>query len=115
MRKRGFTLVEQMITVAIIGISSAILAGTARYSLLTGFGELQRERALLLLEYHAGCASTGSPVDDATVQRLVEFLPDTRVTATSTGDLTTVTVQWRPPLGLSQQHSLTVFTSGDSP
>ncbi len=115
MRARGATLVELMITVAIIGIGSAIITGAARQALLAGFGELQRERALVLLEYHAGCVASGRPIDDAVVQRLVESLPDTRVTTRRADELTTITVQWRPPLGLTQQRSLTVFDAGGEP
>jgi len=114
MRNRGTTLVELMITVAIIGISSSIIVGAAHQARMAGFAELQRERALLLLEYHAGCASSGQPVSADVTQRLVESLPDAEVSSASAEGLTTVTVRWRPPLGLTQERSLTVFAAAGS-
>ena len=114
MHKRGTTLIELMITVAIIGISSGILIGAAHQARMAGFAEVQRERALLLLEYHAGCASSGQPASAEVTQRLVESLPDARVRSESADGLTTFTVQWRPPLGLTQERSLTVFTTAGS-
>ncbi len=112
---RGTTLVELMITVAIIGISSGLIIGAARHARMLGFGELQRERALLLLEYHAVHVSQGHGVDEAVVERLTESLPDASVSTRSTSDLTTLTVRWRPPLGLEQERSLTVFTREAGP
>jgi prepilin-type N-terminal cleavage/methylation domain-containing protein len=110
MSTRGYTLAELMITVAIVGISSGIVAGSARQARLAALGELQRERALLLLEYHAGCAEHGRAPDPAVLARLRESLPDAAVATRREGDLTTLTVGWRPPLGLRQERSLTVFT-----
>ncbi len=115
MRTSGYTLVELMITVAIIGISAAIIGGAAQQARLTGLVELQRERALLLLEYHARCAAEGRATDPQVVERLVESLPDTQVHAQAERGLTTLTVQWRPPLGLPQRRSLAVFTGEAAP
>ncbi|MFH1467954.1 MAG: prepilin-type N-terminal cleavage/methylation domain-containing protein [Pseudomonadota bacterium] len=112
MSTRGYTLVELMITVAIIGISSGIVAGSARQARLVALGELQRERALLLLEYEAGCVERGRLPDPRVLARLQESLPDAEVGSERTGDLTTLTVHWRPPSGLRQQRSLTVFAGG---
>ncbi len=109
---RGYTLVELMITVAIVGIGSAIIAGTARYARLGGLAELQRERALLLLEYHAECLVDERPVDPTVVERLVVSLPDAEVVEAAAGDLAILTVRWSPPQGLAQERSLTVFTAG---
>jgi len=107
--RRGYTLVELMITVAIIGISTAIIFGAARTARLHGLARLQGERALLLLEYHADCAVDARPVEPAVVEQLTASLPDARVSAEGGGGTTTLTVHWRPPVGLPQQRSLTVF------
>ena len=79
-RCHGFTLVEIMITVAMIGILIHIVGGTARQARLGGLAELQRERALLYLEAHAVARARGQGVDPAAVERLSSSLPDAALT-----------------------------------
>lgn len=114
-RHRGYTLVELMIAVAVLGIVAALAVGAGKRSQLWGLDEFQRERALLLLEYQAERLSTGQPVEAAVVQRLVDQLPDAKVHERSGAGVTTVTVTWRAATGGPGTRSLTVFTRVGGP
>lgn len=116
---RGYTLVELMITVAVLGIAVVIADTAGRQSELRGLVELERERATLLLEYEADCVSRGRTPDPAVITRLTAALPDARIDSTSEAGTTTLTVSWRPPgvhpaPGRPETRSLTVFT-GSAP
>lgn len=115
MNRRGYTLVELIIAVAILGILTVGVAGSVRDARLRGLAQLQRERALLLLAYHAACVADGRPVKAPVEDRLVEALPEARVERRSQGDLATLTVSWRPPRGGIASRSLTVFAGAGAP
>lgn len=109
---RGFTLIELMIVVAIMGITAAAAGVTASHVRATGLVEVQRERALLLLEYQASCLSTAKEPEAAVRDRLEAPLPDVVLTESRAGSATTLRVDWRDPLGRSAHRSLTVFKAG---
>lgn len=107
--RRGYTLVELMVVVAVLGILAALAGGTGRAQRLEGLEMEQRERAALLLDYLATCASTGAAQDPATLARLVGALPDERQTALQDGDAVTLRVTWRGPGNRPEARALTVF------
>lgn len=106
----GFTLIEQMITVAIIGIlvGTASFAGGQQRALAKQ--ELQRARALQLLEYRANLLSVGGVPAASTEAQLTENLPDAKVSVNIRGQIATLAVTWKGPEGDEQRRSLTVFT-----
>ena len=112
MSRRANTLIELMIATAILGIAVAGPGSIARRGRLQAFGEVQRERALLLLEYEADCASNARAEDPAVVGRLSEVLPDATVSRVVGDGVVTLEVAWRDPLGWPARRSLTVFAGG---
>lgn len=115
MARRGFTLIELMICVAIIGITCATAGVTADRTRQVGRAELQREQAQLLLEYHASCLSTGRPVDDAVEDRLLAPLADAVLSREDDGGAATLVVSWRDPFGRPVSRSMVVFARGGPP
>ena len=97
-----------MIVTAMIGIL-ATLGGSMRQAGQAAAAELQRERALLLLEYHAACLSTGAPVDPAVDARLRGDLPGGELTRQVDADVVTLTATWRDPRGAPASRALAVF------
>jgi len=114
-RIRAYTLVELMITVAMIGILSGVLGTQSRNARLGGLAELQRERALLYLEYEADLVSRGRAEDPAVVARLVASLPDVRMDHDGANGVVTLTVTWREPSGRIATRSLAVFKKAGTP
>jgi prepilin-type N-terminal cleavage/methylation domain-containing protein len=112
---KGVTLIELMITIALIGILSASAGVTTSRMRQLAVLEVQREQAHLLVDYHAAHLSRGVPADTAVVARLESPLPDVDVTFDSAGRTTTVVVRWRDPLNRSATHALTVFRQGLAP
>lgn len=112
MAARGVTLIELMMTVAVLGLATVIAGNAAQRQRADGLAALQRERAEQVLEYHAGCVASGRAVDPTTVGRLTESLPRATVALEPAGPATRITVSWaepgRPPLG----RTLLVFAKG---
>jgi prepilin-type N-terminal cleavage/methylation domain-containing protein len=109
---RGFTLIELMIVIALIGIST-VVAGNAAYKQQSdGLAELQRERAAQVLEYQAECLASGRPASPATMARLIENLPGAHVAREREAATTRLVVSWRAPSGQVQRRSLVVFAKG---
>jgi len=107
--KRGVTLVELMLTVALLSISvGGALAATHRVRLL-GISEIQRERALLALEYHADCVVSDRPIDPAVATPLLDALPDAVFSSSQIGPTVRLHIAWRDPSGMPSQRSLMVF------
>ena len=106
MRRRGSTLIEMMITVAILGIvavstSDGVLQ-VKRHSALA----LQRERALQVLEYEAAAVVSGRPVDAAATKALLELLPEARLDSRRSNGLRTLRVTWKSARGGDAHHEL---------
>ncbi len=115
MTRRGYTLIEVMIVVAVLGITAAGASLTGSRIRMHGIDALQQEQAWLLLEYRATCLS-GGRVPDATVEdRLTAPLPDAVVTSTSSGAHTTVGIASTDPFGRATHRDLTVFARRSAP
>lgn len=112
---RGNTLVELMISTAVLGILSSILYGAVGWEQRAALGELHRARALVLLEYHADCLSSGRDPDPKVVDRLEESLPQAAFEIRAEKDTRTLTVTYKDPLRGSASRSLTVFAREVSP
>lgn len=107
--RRGFTLIELMIAVALIGVTSAAVGSYSVYSERAAQTEVQRERARILVEYYARCMATGLSPKRQVVRRLVEALPDVKVEQRLAGDVATIKATWTAPQGSKGQTELTVF------
>lgn len=108
--KRGFTLVEQMITVALIGISTLALDTLSLQTERAGLAELERARAGVLLEYYARGVSTNQRPDPEVLRRLTESLPEAKVERSFEGNAVTLTATWRAPTGPQGRRVLTVLS-----
>ena len=106
--RRGVTLVELMIVVAMLGIMTACLGDATRRIQLLGLSELQQEQAQLLLEYHARCAMNGQR-SPAPPDHLSSGLPGAEITQQSDGKLLTLSITWEGPAGSPATRAVTVF------
>lgn len=101
--KRGFTLVEQMIAVALLGLGAVAVDALAQHSERAALAELQRARAGVLLEYHADRVAKGLPAETEVVQRLSAALPGAKVERESKGDVVKLTATWLAPWGTGRR------------
>ena len=106
--RRGVTLVELMIVVAMLGILAAALGDATRRVQLLGLAEVQQEQAQALLDHHARCALSGAR-DQALSAHLTEGLPGALLTEREEGDTLTLTLTWDGPAGTPSTRALTVF------
>lgn len=107
--KRGFTLIEQMIAVAMLAIGALAMDALAQHTERAALAELQRARAGVLLEYHAARAMKGQPVEPEVLSRLTASLPEAKVERVTKGDLITLTATWRAPVGTPGRRVVTVL------
>jgi prepilin-type N-terminal cleavage/methylation domain-containing protein len=108
---RGFSLVEGMVAVSLIGIVSVIAGTTAVFERRVAAAVVDGERAAQLLEYEADCLSTGRKPDSSVLAKLQAELPNARVEVAKSGRAATITVSWKRGATASTR-SLTVFTKG---
>ena len=107
--RRGVTLIELMIVVAMLGIMTACLGDATRRIQLLGLAELQQEQAQLVLDYHARCAMNGQR-KSALPEPMSTSLPGATLTQTRTGELLTLSITWDGPAGSPATRAMTVFT-----
>ena len=107
--RSGFTLIELMIVVAVLGIFASGSGVSGSEMLVSASAEVQREEAMLLIDYVAESRSTGTPMDPSVIERLRAPLPDSELREERTGELVKITVAWRDPFGARPTRSLVVF------
>lgn len=112
MRRRGFSLLELMIAVAIAGI--AVVAGSAGVGQLSRMSAdaLHRERALQVLEYEASARVAGKRTDPMVRRRLLSELPRGSFTATQRSTHVELEVHWWVD---HRRHEQTLALVGVSP
>ncbi len=107
--KRGVTLIELMIAVAIIGIASVAAGDAAREMRARALEPVQRERALQWLEYQAGALSAGTTPSPEVSARLLAELPEATVAQRREKDVVYLTVSWKAPGGRRASRELAVI------
>jgi len=107
--KRGFTLIELMISVALLSISAVIAGNEALELRKRGAEHLQYERALQVLESEADAMVHAVPADPLVRMKLLADLPEGHLDIDPDGpERTHLTVKWRSPRG-DRQRSLLVY------
>jgi len=92
--RRGYTLIELMVAVAIGGITAAGAVGGVTHLQRMAAGELHRERALQVLEYEAASRLGGPPSRPEVRARLLAELPHGTFQLTRGPEHTLLTVRW---------------------
>jgi prepilin-type N-terminal cleavage/methylation domain-containing protein len=107
---RGFTLIEAMITVALVGIVSVIF-GNVAVSLRRDATELAlREHAWQAAEYEASVLARGETPNEQTRQVLLAQLPQGRIEHVKMASGAVITrVSWRGPHDQRSTVELAVF------
>jgi len=103
--RRGFTLIELMICVAILGIMTGLSGGMLWQQRQALLRETQRERAWQALDYAATRATRGEPLDGPTVEALLQELPRSKL-ASHDGKLL---IHWVEAGGHTKVLTLSVF------
>ena len=82
---RGFTLIELMVSIAIIGIVVSIFGNELVGLRHHGVDAILQERARQLLEYEAECVVRGIPCDPGVRDALMISLPEAKLEAADAG------------------------------
>lgn len=108
-RPSGFTLIEAMVTVALLGIVTVGLLQAGTSARLRANERLLQERATQVLEFEAEAVSNGVAPDAAVEAALLAALPDAHLERSKQGRTVTLKVTW----GLAHTtRELTVFAKG---
>jgi prepilin-type N-terminal cleavage/methylation domain-containing protein len=92
---RGFTLIELMISVALIGIALGTLGGAVALQQRASASVVLRERALQLLEAQADALLHGAPLTGAQLAALKAELPEGALAERSEGGLRILSASWK--------------------
>ena len=114
-RRHGFTLIEAMIVVAILGILCSLGMTANNAPVLESENVLVRERARQWLEYEADVVVHKQKPDSFVVDKLAAMVPRGTVTSTklSQDGATLIEVRYRQPDGRDGVERLTVFGKGN--
>ena len=110
--QRGFTLIELMVAVSMLGISILAFAGGVARMRGQAAGEVQRERALQVLEYESTIFANGGHRDPAVAAALMDLIPDGKLETIRSGGTVRLTVSWAS--GASRQSRELVLAGGGS-
>jgi len=110
-RARGVTLVEVMITIAVMGISGGTLLHASGAMQRAATDRLDQERASQLLDYEARELSEGRTPDPAVERALTAALHSAALERERAGRLTTLRVSWKYG-SFAHTRALSVFTPG---
>lgn len=108
-RPSGFTLIEAMITVALISIVTVGLLQAGTSARLRANERLQQERATQVLEFEAEALSKGVTANPEVELALLAALPESRIERSRAGRTVTIRVTWGHT---PSTRELTVFTKG---
>lgn len=106
----GFTLIELMIAVAILGIAAVAVGGHAEALERRALDEEQWTRAWISLEYEALALSTGRRADPVVRAALLEGLPGGGVDTRLERGWGVVRVRWLGRKQVQRSRELRVFT-----
>ncbi len=107
---RGFTLIELMVAVYIIGIAVTVFGNGLVAARQSGVRALHEERALQVLEYEAECIVRRRRIDVQTRRELLAELPRAELSVEQTApDVVTLSVSWRAANGTSVSRELRVL------
>ncbi len=109
-RRAGVTLVELMITVAMVGITVGALGSATRRAQLVGLAQLQQEQAQLLLDHHAQRLLDGADPSPDAAEQLAARLPGAVVSQEPGDGVVTLAVTWTDAAGAPARRALTVFS-----
>lgn len=108
-RTSGFTLIEAMITVALISITTVALLQAGTAARLRANERLQQERALQVLELEAEAASNGLAANAEVEREVLAALPDAHLERSQQGRTVTLRITWGRA---KTTREVTVFTKG---
>ena len=99
---KGWTLIELMISVALMGISAGVLGNVTMEQRRDAAALVERERALQILESHADFLLRGRAPDPALAKELLETLPGAALSERKAAGLRLLVISWRAASGPRQ-------------